>query len=392
MTCVKWIPSSVSKFLVSYTNPNLYTYDINLPSLISEPALATIKTGNGFSIEINKKEQSCNPICRWKVGQSGINQMSFSPCNKYLALVSQDGYLRIFDYYERELIGTMRSYFGGLICCCWSPDSKYIVTGGEDDLITIYSRIEQRVIARGEGHQSWVNVVSFDPYTCNIQKNITEHNSHNSSLNEDIISYRVGSVGDDTRLLLWDIGDDILRPQKIRTRSRAPTVSVASNANMNPSWTFNSNTFTRPSTLNNDYSRQFSTSHGDVSKTVGPHTSRYHTINKITTRHHNSISNYTGTVVELDDLILGSLICPRMCESEKLEPLISKKIALDRISALEFKKDCIVTATYEGYINVWARPEKQVKLVFSFYPSQLTFICSVSTIETSKKCVKYVKS
>lgn len=114
MTCVKWIPSSVSKFLVSYTNPNLYTYDINLPSLISEPALATIKTGNGFSIEINKKEQSCNPICRWKVGQSGINQMSFSPCSKYLALVSQDGYLRIFDYYERELIGTMRSYFGGL--------------------------------------------------------------------------------------------------------------------------------------------------------------------------------------------------------------------------------------------------------------------------------------
>jgi len=41
---------------------------------------------------------------------------------------------------------------------------------------------------------------------------------------KDIVSYRVGSVGDDTQLLLWDIDEDILKPQRVRTRStRAPT-------------------------------------------------------------------------------------------------------------------------------------------------------------------------
>ena len=30
----------------------------------------------------------------------------------------------------------MKSYFGGLLCVTWSPDGRYIATGGEDDLIT----------------------------------------------------------------------------------------------------------------------------------------------------------------------------------------------------------------------------------------------------------------
>lgn len=47
----------------------------------------------------------------------------------------------------------------------WSPDGKYIATGGEDDLITIYSFHENRVICRGRGHRSWVTSIAFDPYT-----------------------------------------------------------------------------------------------------------------------------------------------------------------------------------------------------------------------------------
>lgn len=62
----------------------------------------------------------------------------------------------------------MKSYFGGLLCCCWSPDGRYIVTGGEDDLITVWSFHGSYVLARGHGHRSWVSNVSFDSYCCNI--------------------------------------------------------------------------------------------------------------------------------------------------------------------------------------------------------------------------------
>ena len=44
----------------------------------------------------------------------------------YLAVVSQDGQLRVFHHDTMELVGTTRSYFGGLLCVCWSPDGKVI--------------------------------------------------------------------------------------------------------------------------------------------------------------------------------------------------------------------------------------------------------------------------
>lgn len=93
-----------------------------------------------------------------------------------------------------------RSYYGGLICVCWSPDGKYIVTGGQDDLVTIWSFPERRIIARCQGHNSWVSAVAFDPWRC------------------DQKTYRFGSVGDDCRLLLWDFSVGMLhRPRAVRT-------------------------------------------------------------------------------------------------------------------------------------------------------------------------------
>ena len=35
------------------------------------------------------------------------------------------------------------------------------VLGGEDDLVTVYSFHERRVVVRGQGHKSWVSVVSM---------------------------------------------------------------------------------------------------------------------------------------------------------------------------------------------------------------------------------------
>lgn len=45
----------------------------------------------------------------------------------------------------------------------WSHDGKYIATGGEDDLVAVFGLQEGRVIVWGEGHNSWVSAVSFDP-------------------------------------------------------------------------------------------------------------------------------------------------------------------------------------------------------------------------------------
>jgi WD40 repeat protein len=55
-------------------------------------------------------------VSRWSIGNGSINEFSFSPDNVLLAIVSQDGFLRIFNYEKMELVAYMKSYFGGLLC------------------------------------------------------------------------------------------------------------------------------------------------------------------------------------------------------------------------------------------------------------------------------------
>ncbi len=100
-------------------------------------------------------------------------------------------YLRLLDLFY--------SYYGGLLSVCWSPDGKYVLTGGQDDLISIWCPSESALIARCQGHHSWVTSVAFDPWRC------------------DDKNYRFGSVGEDRRICLWDFSVGMLhRPRAVR--------------------------------------------------------------------------------------------------------------------------------------------------------------------------------
>ncbi|CAF4346102.1 unnamed protein product [Rotaria magnacalcarata] len=149
---------------------------------------------------------------------------------------------------------------------CWSPDGRYLATGGEDDFITLFSiDLEEhapRVLCRGHGHTSWISAISFDPYmnaktyySSFVQKppsslnddngsyynRMTKSNScsHSSSsfcdTNIPSLFYRIGSVGQDNRLCFWDITEDILKINKVhltnmkRNSSIHPLTSTLSN-------------------------------------------------------------------------------------------------------------------------------------------------------------------
>lgn len=164
---------------------------------------------------VNSKNQKTNPVAAWRISNSRINGFSFSPDSRHLAVVSEDGTLRIVDYLREQsvhldaccwptelttfrLTDVYTSYYGGFTCVCWSPDGKYILTGGQDDLVSIWSLHERRIVARCPGHHSWVSCVAFDPWRC------------------DEKIYRFGSVGEDRRLLLWDFSVGMLhRPRAV---------------------------------------------------------------------------------------------------------------------------------------------------------------------------------
>ena len=174
-------------------------------------------------------------------------------------MACQDGFLKVFNFDHFEFISQVKSYFGGFLCVCWSPDGKYIVLGGEDDLVTVYSFLENRVVCRGRGHSSWVNVVAFDPFNSfvegdladlsdedeeddvcrgtykgmspeSIMRGAVEPRKHRRSRlsssyglsiseNEPPITeyYRFGSAGQDTKICLWDLTEDVLKQTAVVT-------------------------------------------------------------------------------------------------------------------------------------------------------------------------------
>ncbi len=260
----------------------MYLFKEDLTCGTTAPNYQQFKAGEGFTIFTCKTKSSRNPIFRWSIGEGAIHEFAFSPCGEFLAIVSQDGFLRVFHYDKMELVGRMRSYFGGLLCIDWSPDSKFIVTGGEDDLITVWSHSEKRVVARGQGHKSWVNVVAFDPYMIdyNAHSAIDSDDFDDNSLEDGIIggeqsqpfqrsfnssssssrrpphhhdsktvlhkgksvsnefsvsSYRIGSVGQDTQICLWDLTDDIIRQssqQAVKARASLVAANTSSTNNL----------------------------------------------------------------------------------------------------------------------------------------------------------------
>lgn len=126
VTCIKWIPNSKHLFLVSHASGQLYLYNETLSCANTSPNYQPIKSGDGYSVFTCKTKNTRNPMCRWIIGYNynSINEFEFSPCGIYLATVSQDGFLRVFHYDKMEIIGMARSYFGGFLCVCWSPDSR----------------------------------------------------------------------------------------------------------------------------------------------------------------------------------------------------------------------------------------------------------------------------
>ncbi|KAL0602112.1 WD repeat-containing protein 20 [Plecturocebus cupreus] len=412
VTCVKWVPGSESLFLVAHSSGNMYLYNVEHTCGTTAPHYQLLKQGESFAVHTCKSKSTRNPLLKWTVGEGALNEFAFSPDGKFLACVSQDGFLRVFSFDSVELHGTMKSYFGGLLCVCWSPDGKYIVTGGEDDLVTVWSFIDCRVIARGHGHKSWVSVVAFDPYTTSVEEgdpmefsgsdedfqdllhfgrdraNSTQSrlSKRNSTDSRPVsVTYRFGSVGQDTQLCLWDLTEDILFPHQPLSRARTHTNVM--NATSPPAGSNGNSVATPGNSVPPPLPRSNSLPHSAVSNagskssvmdgaiasgvskfaTLSLHDrkerhhekdhKRNHSMGHISSKSSDKLNLVTKTKTD-PAKTLGTPLCPRMEDVPLLEPLICKKIAHERLTVLIFLEDCIVTACQEGFICTWGRPGK----------------------------------
>lgn len=213
ISSIKWLPNKENLFIAAHMDGSLVVYDkekddADFVPEESSPVEDGPHIANGaqkpkFHIKksVQSRNQKTNPVAAWKLSSVKINDIAFSPDGQLLGVVSNDGCLTILDYINERVLDVYRSYYGALLCVTWSPDGRYILTGGQDDLVSIWSLAERALVARCVGHHSWVTDVKFDPWRC------------------DERNYRFGSVGEDCRLLLWDFSVGMLgRPKQTRQR------------------------------------------------------------------------------------------------------------------------------------------------------------------------------
>ncbi|KAJ3878871.1 catabolite repression protein creC [Lentinula edodes] len=234
-TAVRWVPASASLFLVSHADGTIVVYDRDHEdgTFVPQEPIGTGGIGgdkwdpvdsifvtmppwhpaarHGDTDVSDKSDKSIrNPVSHWRVAPKGkaVVDFVFSPDVKYVGAISEDGCLRVIDALAEQLVDCYSSYFGAFTCIAWSPDGRFILTGGQDDLLTIFSPWEQRVVARCQGHSSFVSCVSFDETRC------------------DGRTYRFGSVGEDNKLILWDFSSGALHRPKNHLHSHSHRQSL----------------------------------------------------------------------------------------------------------------------------------------------------------------------
>ena len=64
----------------------------------------TLDAGIQVIKSVNSPNQRSNPVACWKLSYQRINAFAFSPDNKHLAVVSEDGTLRVVDYLKEAYV------------------------------------------------------------------------------------------------------------------------------------------------------------------------------------------------------------------------------------------------------------------------------------------------
>ena len=108
---IKWIPGSENHFLAAHVDGSLIVYDKekeDAPFVSEEIVDEAIsiededQSNLNISKSVNSTNQKANPVACWKLSNQPINDFAFSKDNRHLAVVADDGYLRIIDYLQER--------------------------------------------------------------------------------------------------------------------------------------------------------------------------------------------------------------------------------------------------------------------------------------------------
>ncbi|CAH7670215.1 WD40-repeat-containing domain protein [Phakopsora pachyrhizi] len=302
------------------------------------------------SAQATEKKGRMNPIFHWRVSQKAARDVAFSPNSQYCAVVSEDGCLRIIDFHNEKLLDTYMSYFGAFLCVSWSLDGRLVFTGGQDDYVTVYAPLEQRVIARCQGHSSFVTGLAYDFW------------------NSDERSSRFASVSEDGKLIFWDLSSASLNRPRLQQQSSGFSAG-GSGCSLNGRKQHNL-TNLRPSQQREEEQRKNNGFHEEnlLGSITNHHSSKDYQISQrdhchnltsdtktMNTDYNSLLAIENGSMNDQFVSSRGVHLSPGRNEIAILQPVMVKEISSDPLCEIIFEKDWLIIGSRTSQIQVFGR-------------------------------------
>ncbi|KAG2495709.1 hypothetical protein HYH03_006309 [Edaphochlamys debaryana] len=320
-TALAWVPrSDAGVFAAAFSSGNIYVY---------KKSHLTGEGSGKFSLSLGSGNKSQAPSSTIQLTGGGVNDIAVSPDGRLLAAACRDGALRLVDLGSGGVVGGFCSYYGALLCCAFSPCGKFVATGGEDDLVSVYGVAERSPVVYGEGHRSWVSRVAWDPWAFHDASGGASR--PRTALPEPLAGppprlYRLGSAGQDCELCMWDVqpgGDGEGLAGLMAAASLGPGAGGGMKRNGSVG-ALAAAGGSRPSD-------------GSPVAGSGPGHDRKSSVGK------------------------GGGLCPSLPRADMyiIQPVMEHKIHLEPMSDLLYTEEAIFTVDHTGNIRTWVRPQPE---------------------------------
>jgi WD40 repeat protein len=148
-----------------------------------------------------------NPVASWKLHAPpgcpssstgvGIIALDFAVSGAFLAVTLSSGHVVVLDWLAERVVACFRTFYGPACSVKWTTDERYLLTGGEDDLLCVWDPFEaKRCVMVGEGHANFLSGLDIRPSV--FVDGVWDR------------MYRAVTIGQDKLLLFWAFAADVL--------------------------------------------------------------------------------------------------------------------------------------------------------------------------------------